>query len=548
MALDGILLHKIVQKIKPEFPARINKIYQVSNSEILFQLKTQTTRKNLIISCHTIYNRLNLTERSYPTPEEPSSFVMLLRKHLESATIQSIEQGGLDRYVRLECHMRNEIGDKVIRYLYIELMGKYANLIFVDSNGKIMDALKRIPPFENNRRTIQPGAMFKETEIQPDKIDPFHATTYNPELTLTKQFHGFSPFLSKEVEYRLHNDESFVSIMKEIENSNTLYISNLNNEAVFHCIPLTHIQSPSKSYPLLEGLDIVYFHKEEQDRIKDLAGDIYRFVNHELKHQKQKLPKLQASYEESLDCDKWREYGDLLYANQHITTKGETSLQLPSFEDGSLVTIPLDPKLDINRNAKKCFQKYNKAKKGQVYILEQIEICQNEINYFDGIQQQLDLSSFDDAKEIQQELIELGYLKKKVSKIRKAKKKETLPKVSKITLPNGIQISFGKNNLQNEALTFKLANKTDMWFHTKDFHGAHVVVHSQELDEETLRCAAQLAAYYSKGRDSSSVPVNYTQIKTLKKIPGAKPGMVSLSTYKTIYIDPDESLIDSLLP
>lgn len=548
MALDGILLHKIVQKIKPEFPARINKIYQVSNSEILFQLKTQTTRKNLIISCHTIYNRLNLTERSYPTPEEPSSFVMLLRKHLESATIQSIEQGGLDRYVRLECHMRNEIGDKVIRYLYIELMGKYANLIFVDSNGKIMDALKRIPPFENNRRTIQPGAMFKETEIQPDKIDPFHATTYNPELTLTKQFHGFSPFLSKEVEYRLHNDESFVSIMKEIENSNTLYISNLNNEAVFHCIPLTHIQSPSKSYPLLEGLDIVYFHKEEQDRIKDLAGDIYRFVNHELKHQKQKLPKLQTSYEESLDCDKWREYGDLLYANQHIPTKGETSLQLPSFEDGSLVTIPLDPKLDINRNAKKCFQKYNKAKKGQVYILEQIEICQNEINYFDGIQQQLDLSSFDDAKEIQQELIELGYLKKKVSKIRKAKKKETLPKVSKITLPNGIQISFGKNNLQNEALTFKLANKTDMWFHTKDFHGAHVVVHSQELDEETLRCAAQLAAYYSKGRDSSSVPVNYTQIKTLKKIPGAKPGMVSLSTYKTIYIDPDESLIDSLLP
>lgn len=547
MALDGILLHKIVQKIKPEFPARINKIYQVSNSEILFQLKTQTTRKNLIVSCHTIYNRLNLTERSYPTPEEPSSFVMLLRKHLESATIQSIEQGGLDRYVCLECHMRNEIGDKVIRYLYIELMGKYANLIFVDSNGKIMDALKRIPPFENNRRTIQPGAIFKETEVQPDKIDPFHATTYDPTLTLTKQFHGFSPFLSKEVEYRLHNNESFTSIMKEIENSNTLYISNLNNEAVFHCIPLTHIQSPSKSYPLLEGLDIVYFHKEEQDRIKDLAGDIYRFVNHELKHQKQKLPKLQASYEESLDCDKWREYGDLLYANQHVTTKGETSLQLPSFEDGSLITIPLDPKLDIKSNAKKCFQKYNKAKKGQVYILEQIEICQNEINYFDGIQQQLDLSNFDDAKEIQQELVELGYLKKKVSKIRKAKKKETLPKVSKITLPNGIQISFGKNNLQNEALTFKLANKNDMWFHTKDFHGSHVVVLSQELDEDTIRSAAQIAAYYSKGRDSSSVPVNYAQIKTLKKIPGAKPGMVSLSTYKTIYIDPDESLIDSLL-
>lgn len=547
MALDGILLHKIVQKIKPEFPARINKIYQVSNSEILFQLKTPTTRKNLIVSCHTIYNRLTLTERSYPTPEEPSSFVMLLRKHLESAIIQSIEQGGLDRYVKLECHMRNEIGDKVIRYLYIELMGKYANLIFVDSNGKIMDALKRIPPFENNRRTIQPGALFKETEVQLGKENPFTSSTYDPTITLTKQFHGFSPLLSKEVEHRIQQGATFSNLMKEIEASDSLYLSNLNNEVVFHCIPLTHIQSPIKETPFLDGFDLVYYHKEEQDRIKDLAGDIYRFVNHELKHQRQKLPKLQASYEDCLDCEKWREYGDLLYANQHLHTKGESSLQLPSFVDDQLITIPLDPKLDIKGNAKKCFQKYNKSKKGQVHLIEQMDLCQKEIDYFEGIQEQLDLSTFDDAKEIQLELVELGYLKKKVSKIRKAKKKETLPKVSKITLKNGISLSYGKNNLQNEALTFKLANKNDQWFHTKDYHGSHVVVHSDELDEYTIRAAAQIATYYSKGRHSSSVPVNYCQIKTLKKIPGAKPGLVSLSTYKTIYIDPDDELIDELL-
>ncbi|MEF9968685.1 MAG: NFACT RNA binding domain-containing protein, partial [Longicatena sp.] len=220
---------------------------------------------------------------------------------------------------------------------------------------------------------------------------------------------------------------------------------------------------------------------------------------------------------------------------------------LESFEDSSLLKIPLDPKLDIKGNAKKCFQKYNKAKKGQIFIQEQIDICQKEIDYFEGIQEQLDISSFDDAKEISQELADLGYIKKKVSKIRKNnKKKDTLPKIKRITLDNGIEISYGKNNLQNEALTFKLANKNDMWFHTKDYHGAHVVVHGQDLDEETIRTAAMIASYYSKGRSSSSVPVNYCQVKNLKKIPGAKPGMASLSTYKTIYIDPNESFILNL--
>ncbi len=544
MALDGILLNKLVTEIKKELPARINKIYQISSTEILFQLKTQQGKKNFLVSCHSIYNRISLTTQSYPTPYEPSNFVMLLRKYLESSKIVSIVQGELDRWVRLDCSTRNELGDPVSYHLFIELMGKYANLIFTDSSLKILDALKRIPPFENNRRTIQPGAIFKETEVQKNKVDPFSSTTFDPERTLVSQFHGFSPLLSKEVEYRLQT-QSFQSIMNEIKNSDSLFIHPTKNDVLFHCIPLTHIGKGIEK-PLLSGMDTLYFEQEEKERIKDLIGDLYRFVRRTLKHYKQKLPKLQQSYEDALDCDKWRQYGDLLFSHQSLQTKGLNKIELPSWEDESLVTIPLDPKLDLKGNAKKCFQTYNKRKKGQLHIEKQIELCQKEIDYFEGLEEQLEFSNFKDATEIQEELIHLGYIQKKNKHKKQKKKKESLPSITKWTLENGVTLSFGKNNLQNDALTFKIANKSDLWFHTKDFHGAHVTLSTLTPDEETLRLAAMVAAYFSKGRYSSSVPVNYCPVKNLKRIPGAKPGMVALSSYKTIYIDPDFELIEAM--
>ncbi len=547
MALDGILLHKIIEEIKVDFPARINRIYQVSSSEVLFQLRTPSGKKNLVISCHSIYNRITLTTKPFPTPEEPTNFIMLLRKYLESSKILSIEQGDLDRWARLTCQARNGLGDPVIFFLYIELMGKYANLIFTDESHKILDALKRIPPFENNRRTIQPGAIFKETPPQENKVNPFNSISFDKSNSLVSQFHGFSPLLAKEVQYRLENNQTFGEIMDEIHRSNSLYVHTLKKESFFHCIPLTHL-SPSIEYPLLSGLENVYSLQEEKERIRDLSGDIYRFVHRTLKHHQQKLPKLTQSYKEALNCDQWREFGDLLYANSFLETKGKNSISLPSWNDNTEIFIALDPKLDIKGNAKKYFQKYNKGKKGQIHLQEQIRLCQNEINFFQGIEEQLEFSNFNDTQEIYQELVDLGYLKRKQSKIRRQKKKkEQLPKITKIILNNGITILFGKNNIQNDALTFKIAKKTDLWFHTKDYHGAHVTLNNSEPDEQTLRIAAQIAAYFSKGRYSSSVPINYCLVKNLKKIPGSKLGMVALSNYKTIYIDPDFSIIEPLL-
>ena len=539
MALDGILLHKIVENMACAIPSRIQKIYQISQNEVLFQLHNSTAGKSqLLVSCHSQYNRMLLTKRSYPTPNEPGNFVMVLRKYLEGATIESLQQIELDRWCDFKIKRHNDLGDAEELHLYVELMGKYANIILV-RDGIIIDALKRIPPFENNRRTIQVGAKFTPTPSQ-NKKDPFARQYIDPDKNLTAQFAGFSPMLSNEVEYRMRHGQSFSSIMKEIEDSNELFIANNSNDAIFHCIAITSCDK-SISYPLFEGFDILYFHKEEKERIKEISGDIFHTVKKELKHETQKLPRLLKEYDDALDCNKWNKYGELLYAYNIQDTKGTKEIKLEDYETGKEITIPLDPKLDGKGNAKKCYQKYTKLKKGQKYLSEQIALCKQEIEYFEGLLEQIEIADFNTASEVKEELIKGGYMKEKRPQKKKNKNKKTKEKeihFTTIETISCIQISFGKNNLQNDELTWHHAKKSEIWLHAKDYHGAHVVIHHHEIDEDTLRLAANIAAYFSKGRDSSSVPVNYCPVKELKKIPGAKPGMVQLGSYKTIYIDP----------
>ena len=452
MSLDGILLHKIIPEIQSSLPMRIQKIWEISNTEILFQTHGDNGKQQLLISCHSVYNRLLLTKRSYPTPSEPGNFVMVLRKYLEGATIESIEQAELDRWCVMAIKHHNNLGDLESLSLYVELMGKYANVILVSADGKIIDALKRIPPFENSRRIVQTGAVFEPTPSQ-EKKDPFTTNTVDPDVPLTKQFGGFSPFLSKEVEYRMAHGQSFSSIMQEIEQSKSLFIANDKDEPVFHCIAL-HSYGACREYPLFEGFDILYYHREEKDRIKQISGDIYHFCTRQLKHQQQKLPRLLKELDDAKDCDKWRLYGELLYTYNITDTKGTNTITLTSYEDETPVTIPLDPKLDGRGNAKRCYTKYNKLKKGQTYLQEQIALCENEISYFEGLLEQLDQADFNTAYEIRQELMKQGYLKEQKNKRRPTKKKkEDLPHISEVTAEDGTKISYGRNNLQNDALT-----------------------------------------------------------------------------------------------
>lgn len=543
MALDGLLLHQLQKEINTYLPAKLLKIQQISDAELLFTLRTQKGNQKLMISLHSVYNRIHFTQQSYTTMETPGNFTMLLRKLIDGGIIRSCKQLGLDRILHMIVEARNEMGDIHGYHFYIELMGKYANLVLVGEDNRIIDALKRIPPFENNRRTILPGAQFTLPAPHKDKQDPYQHGPFLKEESLTKQFHGFSPLLSKEVQYRMHQGEEFDDIMQKIAASDTLYISDIKDQMYFHCIPLTHLEGTYRTYPLMKGMDILFYHKEEKVRIKQQSGDLFKAVRKELHKNTSKLPKLEASLEEAMDCEKYREYGDLLFAYMHTIEK-TAQITLPSFENEAMVTIPIDMRYDLKQNANRYYQKYHKFKRAQNILSEQIRLCKQEIEYFETLEIQLEQASMQDAMEIREELSKQNYIKPLKTRIRK-KKKQELPHFETFQFDD-ITIYVGKNNLQNDYVTWKLARKQDTWLHVKDLHGSHVIITTDHPDEATLRNAAMLAAWYSQGRYSSSVPVNYCLVRQLKKIPGNKGSLVSLSNYKTIYIDPDTNYIQKL--
>ena len=502
MALDGLLLHQVQKELQSFLPAKLTKLQQISDTELLFTIRTPKGTRRLMISLHSVYNRINLTQESYTTMETPGNFLMLLRKQIDGGILRSLNQIGLDRILHMVVEARDELGDIHDRHLYIELMGKYANMILVDEQGRILDALKRIPPFENNRRTIHPGALYQLPAPHTGKQDPYHYDHIDPNESFTKQFHGFSPLLSKEVQYRMAQGERFDDILEQIQTSDALYLSDVQDKTQFHCIPLTHLEVEARQYPL------------------------------------------QQTLEEAMDCDKYREYGDLLFAYMGSIERSET-VTLPSFETGEDIRIPLDMRFDIKGNANRYYQKYHKSKRAQSILQEQLTLCEKEIRYFESMEVQLEQATVQDAMEIREELARQGYVKAVKTCIRK-KKKQELPHYETFAFDD-VQIYVGKNNLQNDHVTWRLGRKSDTWLHAKDLHGAHVVITCEQPDEELLRNAAMLAAWYSNGRYSSSVPVNYCTIRQLKKIPGNKGSFVSLSNYKTIYIDPEPAQIQRLI-
>lgn len=555
MAFDGLFTFSMVNELKKLVSGRITKIHQPNALEIVLHMRANGENFKLLCSIHPSYARVHLTQQSIDNPAEPPMFCMLLRKHLEGGFIHGIETDAFERIITLNIESKNEIGDQVFRKLTIEIMGRHSNVLLIDSDSnKIIDSLKHLPPSINSYRTVLPGQQYIAPPAQ-NKINP--ATVSDDELRkffseeknakdVVSYFKGFSPTHAEELLYRLKQGdiiEQYRKFINEIITSAYPTYLEANQKTYFSPTKLIHLKGKETAFENLSALlDRTFYARAERDRVKQQAGDLERWLQNELNKLNLKLKKLQKDLDHASKLDKFQLYGELLMANLYQFEKGMKEVTVINYysENEEQITIPISERKTPVENAQSYYTKYNKAKNALIMINEQMEKTKSEIQYFEMILAQVGQASPADIEEIREELAEQGYLRMRATK---RKKKPTKPSPEQFVSSTGIAISVGKNNKQNDYLTFKLAKKTDIWLHTKDIPGSHVVIHSNEPDETTLLEAATLSAYYSKARESSSVPVDYTEIRQVKKPNGAKPGFVIYFEQKTLYVTPNEEMV-----
>ncbi|AXI39897.1 MAG: hypothetical protein C6W58_12290 [Bacillaceae bacterium] len=562
MSFDGIFTYCVQRELKQELEGgKITKIHQPSKHDLILQIRQKGKNYRLLISNHPNFARIHLTASHYDNPQEPPMFCMVLRKHLEGSIIEEISQVGLDRIVMLQMRSRNELGDITRKQLFVEIMGKHSNIILVDQEKKmIIDSIKHVSAAVNRHRSVLPGHAYV---FPPDqgKLNPFHASEETVlkkidlfsgkfEKQIVDQFAGISPLLAKEIVYRsgIANKESvartLMSVLNQIKSGSIVpQMTKTLNKEYFYILPLEHVKGERKTFSTIsELLDRYFYSKAERDRVKQQGQDLERFIINERKKNETKIQKLKHTLKEAEKANTLQLYGELLTANMHAVKKGDKEVEVINYydEDGQKIKIPLDPLKTPSENAQSYFQKYQKAKNSVLVVKSQIEKAEQEIEYFDRLLQQLETASPKDLEEIREELIEGGYLKKRANI---QKKKNAKPVLEAYLSSDGAEILVGKNNKQNEYLTNRVAARDDIWLHTKDIPGSHVVIRKKDPSEQTILEAANLAAYFSKARQSSSVPVDYTKVRYVKKPNGAKPGFVIYENQQTVYVTPDEELV-----
>lgn len=564
MPYDGIVTKAVTEELQSELiNGKLNKIHQPTDTELVLTIRNNRTNHVLLLSIHPMYARLHLTEDSYQNPKEPPMFCMVLRKHLSGAILESIEQIDMERIILFKFKARNEIGDVSYKTLAVEIMGRHSHIMLIDpEKDNIIDSMKHVPMAQNRYRTILPGSEYK-LPPQQDKLNPlviddtsfikrldFNAGKMHQQIV--QLLVGVSPFMAKELVYQagLGSSDKYRKVFKTFQKqlNNRLYQPAIYRtpKEDFHVLPIIAFDQEKIEFSSIsQMLDSFYSGKAERDRVHQQAKDLSRFIKNELNKNERKMKKHLQTIKKAKNATKYQKQGELLTAHMHLASKGDKTITVVDYYDPDQkeLTIHLDPNKTPNENAQHFFKRYRKLSTSKKIIEKEIIKTKEEIAYFEQLLQQIDSASMEDVEEIRDELREEGYLKKRS---KQKKKKKTKPTPEEYRSSDGQIILVGKNNRQNEYVTIKMAHRDDTWLHTKDIPGSHVVIRTKEPSEETLLEAAQLAAYFSKAKESSSVPVDYTKIRHVRKPNGAKPGFVTYDNQKTLFVTPSQAIVKKL--
>ena len=580
MAFDGITIANMVKEFQDTIVGgKINKIAQPEADELLITIKNNKIQYRLLISASASLPLIYFTDKNKISPLTAPNFCMLLRKHIGSGKILSVTQPDMERAIEFRIEHLNELGDLCYKTLVVEIMGKHSNIIFLNEERMILDSIKHISGNVSSVREVLPGRDYFLPKTQ-EKYNPltiteeeFFSFVCEKTTTLAKALYtsltGISPCIAEEICFRASLDGSqpaksldtpakehlfhtFARVMVDVKEGNFQpnIVYNEKEEPVeYAALPLTKYgDAPVKNFSSMsQVLEQYYAQKDQITRIRQKSSDLRRIVQTALERNRKKLDLQSKQMKDTQKMDKYKVYGELINTYGYNLEEGCKSFKALNYYTNEEITIPLDPTMSPQENAKKYFDRYNKLKRTAQALEEQLKDTQEEIQHLESIGTALDIAlQENDLSQIKDELTEYGYIKKHYS----GKRKKAMAKSKPLHYisSDGYHIYVGKNNYQNDELTFKFATGNDWWFHAKKMAGSHVVVKSnnEELPDRTFEEAGRLAAYYSSGRTAPKVEIDYIQKKHVKKPNGAKPGFVVYYTNYSLMIEPDISGIEQV--
>lgn len=571
MAFDGITIANIVTELNQTITGgKINKIAQPENDELIITIKNQRKQYRLFLSASASLPLIYLTETNKPSPLTAPNFCMLLRKHIGSGKIIAIEQPGMERIIRFTIEHLNELGDLCTKYLIVEIMGKHSNIIFCNEEDQIIDSIKHVSAHMSSVREVLPGRPYFIPETQL-KLNPFVLTEeifqekiflrpVNVAKAIYTSITGISPLMAEEVCYRagidggiptdgledverVHLAHTFLRMVDDIRDGhfepNIIYKG--KEPVEFACFPLSQYQDyRAVSYPsIFPVLETYYAEKNIVTKMRQKTVDLRKIVQNALERNVKKYQLQQKQLKDTEKKEKYRVWGELLNTYGYEVEPGAKSMEALNYYTNEMIQIPLDETMTPQENAKKYFDKYSKLKRTKEALDTLLQETGDEIKHLESIAASLDIaSSEEDLVQIKEEMMEYGYVKRKNTG---GKKVKVTSRPYHYISSDGYDIYVGKNNFQNDELSFKFASGNDWWFHAKGQPGSHVIVKSknEELPDRTFEEAGKLAAYYSKGRQAPKVEIDYTQKKNLRKPTGGKPGFVVYYTNYSLLIEPD---------